>query len=178
MANTSWGDKTAQSAWSRIPGLFRGCLRVLGSPSSTGIVSVLLSTSLNQNWESWGKPLTECFLSSWGMFTEVWCFSKPLIRSTPCLRTFIFLNVWRGHSVFAFCQDSKTFLSLWIPWHPLRVDSMTRALYCTITFRFSKKENPNSMDIPKRRPIKGVEYFEKVKVDGSEGTIHVCLQDS
>lgn len=26
----------------------------------------------------------ECFLSSWGMFTEVWCFSKPLIRSTPC----------------------------------------------------------------------------------------------
>lgn len=85
MANTSWGDKTAQSAWSRIPGLFRGCLHVLGSPSSTaGIVSVLLSTSLNQNWESWGKPLTECFLSSWGMFTEVWCFSKPLIRSTPC----------------------------------------------------------------------------------------------
>ena len=26
----------------------------------------------------------ECFLSSWGMFTEGWCFSKPLIRSTPC----------------------------------------------------------------------------------------------
>lgn len=26
----------------------------------------------------------DCFLSSWGMFTEVWCFSKPLIRSTPC----------------------------------------------------------------------------------------------
>lgn len=41
----------------------------------------------------------ECFLSSWGMFTEVWCFSKPLISSTPC-PLYLYFSKCVGRTLF------------------------------------------------------------------------------
>lgn len=69
----------------------------------------------------------ECFLSSQGVFTEGWCFSKPLIRSTPrppylyfskCVeRThcFCFLPAFQNILVAVSCMAS----SVWTTWAEL-----------------------------------------------------------
>lgn len=50
----------------------------------------------------------ECFLTSWGMFTEVWCFPKPLLRSTPCpLYVYFSKCVGRTHCFCSFASIPK-----------------------------------------------------------------------
>lgn len=59
---------------------------------SPGLDSLLLSLSLNPELKTLRCSLGHCFLCSSGMFTEVWCFAKLLISSTPCSPNLYFSN--------------------------------------------------------------------------------------
>jgi hypothetical protein len=86
------------------------CLCVLGNLSSKGgSGSVLLSLLLKPKLKELGDTIDQCFLSCWGMFTEVWCFSKSLIKSTPCSPNLYFSNyVWRT----LFCAPLPAFQNI------------------------------------------------------------------
>lgn len=85
MSNISGVDNATQRAWIRTLGFLKeraGCpwLSLQGWHCVRTIVCSTLTRTEGSEVSHWPN----CFLSSWGMFTEVWCFSKPFIRSTPC----------------------------------------------------------------------------------------------
>lgn len=72
----------------------------------------------------------ECFLSSQGVFTERWCFSKPLIRSTPRPPYLYFSKCVEGTHCFCFFASLPKHSCHYKLHGILRADNMSRTLCC------------------------------------------------